>query len=436
METLVLVSIFLLRFSDNLVIYFIDRHIKIPWGKVFLFLVFQMFIVGFVNHYIVWIEPIFFFLYHYFTHRNDKWTHHVFFSQFPIIMTDLLSKLILFFIIPLFKHGSFSKVVANDVNILLAYAFVLPTFLFLVKIFSIRNFSFVRYQTKWTNRFLVMTELSFIGYYLFILSKMSFSVTTEWYHKGIVLVFLLVLLYLISYMNDVTKKNIKKMMQEEERKHILLLEHYNVYLEKLYQKIRSFRYDYDNILLTLSASIETGNLETVKIVYHEIMLKLNSVVDSTVSLRVEQLSKIRNKNARILLAMKHLEAQGKGINLNYRICQSLGTPSLSEMDLMTVVAVTGDLAILISERFKEPEIDFTCYVNEQDRLVIRIDNQVKNLRKAFTREMREQLDITDMTLSILAERNPKFSYKIVLRDHQLSQIMKFTAEEGRFLEVK
>ncbi|MGL6299820.1 hypothetical protein ACR31S_06325 [Streptococcus iniae] len=79
METLVLVSIFLLRFSDNLVIYFIDRHIKIPWGKVFLFLVFQMFIVGFVNHYIVWIEPIFFFLYHYFTHRNDKWTHHVFF---------------------------------------------------------------------------------------------------------------------------------------------------------------------------------------------------------------------------------------------------------------------------------------------------------------------------------------------------------------------
>ncbi|MGL6299821.1 hypothetical protein ACR31S_06330 [Streptococcus iniae] len=169
---------------------------------------------------------------------------------------------------------------------------------------------------------------------------MSFSVTTEWYHKGIVLVFLLVLLYLISYMNDVTKKNIKKMMQEEERKHILLLEHYNVYLEKLYQKIRSFRHDYDNILLTLSASIETGNLETVKIVYHEIMLKLNSVVDSTVSLRVEQLSKIRNKNARILLAMKHLEAQGKGINLNYRICQSLGTPSLSEMDLMTVVAVT------------------------------------------------------------------------------------------------
>ncbi len=226
------------------------------------------------------------------------------------------------------------------------------------------------------------------------------------------------------------------MMQEEERKHILLLEHYNVYLEKLYQKIRSFRHDYDNILLTLSASIETGNLGTVKIVYHEIMLKLNSVVDSTVSLRVEQLSKIRNKNARILLAMKHLEAQGKGINLNYRICQSLGTPSLSEMDLMTVVAVTGDLAILISERFKEPEIDFTCYVNEQNRLVIRIDNQVKNLRKAFTREMREQLDITDMTLSILAERNPKFSYKIVLRDHQLSQIMKFTAEEGRFLEVK
>ncbi|MGL6299822.1 hypothetical protein ACR31S_06335 [Streptococcus iniae] len=40
--------------------------------------------------------------------------------------------------------------------------------------------------------------------------------------------------------------------------------------------------------------------------------------------------------------------------------------------------------------------------------MIRIDNQVKNLRKAFTREMREQLDITDMTLSILAERNPKF----------------------------
>lgn len=436
METLVLISIFLLRFIDNLVIYFIDRHIKIPFGKVFLFLIFQMLIVGFVDYYIILIEPIFFFVYHYITHRNDKWIHHVFFSQFPIIITDLLSKLILFFIIPLFKHDSFSEVVANDVNILLAYAFVLPTFLFLVKIFSIRNFSFVRYQTKWTNRFLIMTELSFIGYYLFILSKFSFLIATEWYHKGLVLVFLLVLLYLISYMNAVTKNNIKKMMQAEERKHILLLERYNVYLEKLYQKIRSFRHDYDNILLTLSASIDTGNPDMVKSVYQDIMLKLDDVIDSNLSFRVEQLSKIRNKNARILLAMKHLEAQEKGINLKYRICQSLGTPCLSEGDLMTVVAVTGDLAILISEMFKEPEIDFSCYVNEQDNLVITIENQAQNLRKNFTREMREQFDITDMTLSILAERNPKFSYKIILRDHQLSQIMTFTADEGKFIEVK
>lgn len=45
---------------------------------------------------------------------------------------------------------------------------------------------------------------------------------------------------------------------------VAALENYSKHVESLYQEVRSFRHDYANVLMSLKAGIDQGDLDNIK----------------------------------------------------------------------------------------------------------------------------------------------------------------------------
>ncbi|MDT2731045.1 hypothetical protein ACG3JJ_02940 [Streptococcus parauberis] len=158
---------------------------------------------------------------------------------------------------------------------------------------------------------------------------------------------------MLSFLNNYFIQTSKNRIREEEENHLRLLEDYNRYLEKLYKNIRSFRHDYDNIIISLSGSIDSGDFETIQTIYTQILNKVEKIMDDDLSLRLNEFSKVKDFNLRLLLALKVYKARQIGIDTQIDISGSLDVPFLDSADDMVLLSAVSDLAINLVQDTQE-----------------------------------------------------------------------------------
>lgn len=228
-------------------------------------------------------------------------------------------------------------------------------------------------------------------------------------------------MYLLSFLNNYFIQTSKNRIREEEENHLRLLEDYNRYLEKLYKNIRSFRHDYDNIIISLSGSIDSGDFETIQTIYTQILNRVEKIMDDDLSLRLNEFSKVKDFNLRLLLALKVYKARQIGIDTQIDISGSLDVPFLDSADDMVLLSAVSDLAINLVQDTQEALIKVRYDLTQSEGINLVIETGAEKLFGPERKEVLDQIEQVRNTFISLLAKYDKLTYRVKQFDRVIVQ---------------
>ena len=171
--------------------------------------------------------------------------------------------------------------VPNNLGFLAVDSVVLPFFLGLQKMFGLDRFfekPFEGLQDKYKSMLLQVDMILIISYLLILFKQEIFSLLlSQTYLPGYpqiyiwvgFLIHMYILVRFVSYSKDVRDSEILR----EQEEHLRSLEAYNQKIEAAYKSVRSFKHDYENVLISMQTSIDSGDFNLIEQTYQDILKK-------------------------------------------------------------------------------------------------------------------------------------------------------------------
>lgn len=171
--------------------------------------------------------------------------------------------------------------VPNNLGFLAVDSVVLPFFLGLQKMFGLDRFfekPFEGLQDKYKSMLLQVDLILIISYLLILFKQEIFSLLlSQTYLPGYpqiyiwvgLLIHMYILVRFVSYSKDVRDSEILR----EQEEHLRSLEAYNQKIEAAYKSVRSFKHDYENVLISMQTSIDSGDFNLIEQTYQDILKK-------------------------------------------------------------------------------------------------------------------------------------------------------------------
>ncbi|WP_203269029.1 hypothetical protein [Streptococcus uberis] len=400
----------LARFFVGWIIFFMTSNEKVNWTRMLLMISFGMtgVLILRIPFQIVAISLMF--AYHYYYHQNYKLRHHIFYSFFPFSILNLLYRLILLYILPFILNVPDTSISESLPHVILSVCIALPTFLFLMKVFSIETFSFIRHFSKHINLFLLISDIGIVSYLAFIPFVNANNSEMNWLRRIIILLYFVICLYLMSHLSTYARKLAIAQIEEEKNQHIELLEEYNSYIEEMYQSVKSFKHDYNNMLISLEGSIQTEELDTIKKVYYSIVEQMETSIDRPLSINLEDFASVESFDLRTLLALRFYEANQKGIKTSIDISSHWKSRYVHSSDILVITSTIISLAI---ERAVNGDKSFLRLEFFRDKAgqTLRIISSVDTSLKGHGNDVLDLIDRTNLIVDAYLEKYPKMTYE-------------------------
>lgn len=208
--------------------------------------------------------------------REEKYFCAFFAPVFWTLVTSFFS----FYLFRVFFNKPIN-LVPNNLGILAVDSVVLPFFLGLQKIFGLDRFfekPFEGLQDKYKSMLLQVDMILIISYLLILFKQEIFSLLlSQTYLPGYpqiyiwvgLLIHMYILVRFVSYSKDVRDSEILR----EQEEHLRSLEAYNQKIEAAYKSVRSFKHDYENVLISMQTSIDSGDFNLIEQTYQDILKK-------------------------------------------------------------------------------------------------------------------------------------------------------------------
>ncbi len=247
--------------------------------------------------------------------------------------------------------------------------FVVYIIYLLLKKFNI-NISLYKRLKKNTNRALIINfSLGFIAFaiqsYTMTLYSNYIPLYLTFATTSIFLVYFISSLYSLSRTAKLesTTKNL-----EEERL-------YNKTLTILYDNIRGFKHDFNNIVQAIGGYVSTNNMDGLKDYYSDLMADCQKVNN----LAILNPELINNPAVYSLLTSKYHKATELGITMNFEVFLDLETLKIKTYDLSRILGILLDNAIEASSKCDEKIINITIRKdNKVNRQLFIIENTYSN----------------------------------------------------------
>lgn len=150
---------------------------------------------------------------------------------------------------------------------------------------------------------------------------------------------------------------------------------YNKTLTILYDNIRGFKHDFNNIVQSIGGYISTNDMEGLKDYYSDLM----SDCKKANNLAILNPELINNPAIYSLLTSKYHKAEELGIKINFEIFLDLTTLNIKIYDLTRILGILLDNAIEASSKCEEKIINVTIRKdNKVDRQLFVIENTYIN----------------------------------------------------------
>lgn len=224
---------------------------------------------------------------------------------------------------------------------------------------------------KRNNRLILITNI-IIGIiaiamqsYLVSIYSSFIPISTTIISISILLVYFLFSMYSLSRTN---KLEITTESLEEEKL-------YNKTLNILYDNIRGFKHDFNNIVQAIGGYISTNNMEGLKDYYSDLMADCQRVNN----LAILNPELINNPAVYSLLTSKYHIAEELGIKMEFEILLDLQTLNIKTYDLTRMLGILLDNAIEASSKCDEKNIYITVRKdNKASRHLFIIENTYAN----------------------------------------------------------
>ncbi|MBM9833208.1 hypothetical protein IAG15_18890, partial [Enterococcus faecalis] len=109
----------------------------------------------------------------------------------------------------------------------------------------------------------------------------------------------------------------EEIMRREKEAQYERLNLYTRQVEQMYQTVRGFKHDYKNMLISLEDSIRTGNINDVRLLFHDILMRAN--VSLSEGENIDDLSYLENPALKSLLYHKFMAATQDGVDVMIEI---------------------------------------------------------------------------------------------------------------------
>lgn len=208
--------------------------------------------------------------------REEKYFCAFFAPVFWTLVTSFFS----FYLFRVFFNKPID-LVPNNLGILAVDSVVLPFFLGLQKMFGLDRFfekPFEGLQDKYKSMLLQVDMILIISYLLILFKQEIFSLLlSQTYLPGYpqiyiwvgFLIHMYILIRFVSYSKDVRDSEILR----EQEEHLRSLEAYNQKIEAAYKSVRFFKHDYENVLISMQTSIDSGDFNLIEQTYQDILKK-------------------------------------------------------------------------------------------------------------------------------------------------------------------
>lgn len=208
---------------------------------------------------------------------------------------------------------------------------------------------------------IVITLLSYIlGIY-----NDSIPFIAKFFSVSSLLLYFLISIYSLSRTN---KLEITTERLEEEKL-------YNKTLTILYDNIRGFKHDFNNIVQAIGGYISTDNMNGLKDYYSDLMADCQKVNN----LAILNPELINNPAVYSLLTSKYHKAEELGIKMNFEIFLDLEALNIKTYDLTRILGILLDNSIEASSKCNEKEINITIRKdNKANRQLFIIENTYSN----------------------------------------------------------
>ena len=193
----------------------------------------------------------------------------------------------------------------------------------------------------------------------------SLSLTVSISSVLVLLIYFLISMYSLSRTSklEITTENL-----EEERL-------YNKTLTILYDNIRVFKHDFNNIVQSIGGYISTNNMDGLKDYYSGLMEDCKKVNN----LAVLNPELINNPAVYSLLTSKYHKAEELNIKMNFEVFLDLETLNIKTYDLTRMLGILLDNAIEASSKCTEKTINITIRKdNKANRQLFVIENTYTN----------------------------------------------------------
>lgn len=150
---------------------------------------------------------------------------------------------------------------------------------------------------------------------------------------------------------------------------------YNKTLNILYDNIRGFKHDFNNIVQAIGGYITTNNMEGLKDYYSDLLADCQKVNN----LAVLNPELINNPAVYSLLTSKYHKAEELGIKMDFEVLLDLQTLNIKTYDLTRMLGILLDNAIEASSKCDEKNIYITIRKdNKASRHLFIIENTYSN----------------------------------------------------------
>lgn len=168
--------------------------------------------------------------------------------------------------------------------------------------------------------------------------------------KIFIIVFYTILITPILSFIQTLKKNEELKLQAHQRKiEYDIMSKYAEEVKEQYQKIRTFRHDYINILSSIEYYLEQNKIEELKIFYHAHVKQTKTLFKKNM-LRLDDLQKIEAIEIQSILATKLIMAQEKKIDVQIEVSENI--PKNMPVDPVILIRILG---ILLDNAIEELE---------------------------------------------------------------------------------
>ena len=321
--------------------------------------------------------PFYLLFYAYFFGKERTANMLAFYAFYPLVIYLLIFNGYSYFLMPAFNITS-DFLNKSYLYFIFFDLLIVPTFVALSKLLNI-DFKSLRVleRDRKFSRIMFFTNFILISYvilnYAVVVASQFFSL----YYAGpiVTLVGFASILFAVYSVNKYADEYFENQRRKENRRHLDDLEKYSEQVEGLYETLRGFRHDYNNVLISLSEAIQMRDIDQIKMIYDTVLKDSASDLKQQ-KFDLAKLTHVTNMPLKSLLSSKLAEAFDKGIHCHVEVEEGVFFTDMRALDLITITSILCDNAIEAAVLSETPKLSIAIFKME-GQSVIAVENSTK-----------------------------------------------------------